>query len=184
MAYTSPYGTGDRRSVITATVSGLTFGAGNVTNLIDGVTNAGPYTSHANITGDWLKWDFTASIILTEITFKKQNWASSVYGTWQAQGSHNDSSWDNIGSAFAIDNGTAGVSVLTALSGNTTAYRYYRLLGVSGAWAQTSDIFEFEFSWTYPVPRDIKTIDGVAYADIKSVDSILIADVKNFNTVS
>jgi hypothetical protein len=65
------------------------------------------------------------------------------HGTWKWQGSNDDSSYTDIGSSFTLGGSTTQTQ--TELNGNVTAYRYYKLLGVSGTCTDTPYLEEIEF---------------------------------------
>jgi hypothetical protein len=96
-------------------------------------------------TGKFIKWDFMRSVIMTEWQW---NQGSALdHHTWQLQGSPDNSSWTNVGSTFSFSGGGLGsFTVQTEASGNTTAYRYYRVLGTSGNTSIALGMFgQFEF---------------------------------------
>jgi hypothetical protein len=186
MGYDSPYGTGDRRAAITTTSSANLFQYSYwPTYGVDGnFQNWELFITNTSVAGHYIRFDFGTAIIITEMKWY-QNWYYQNQGIWQIQGSNDGTNWTNIGSSFAL--GTVTTQTITAPSGNTTAYRYYQLLGVSG---HTCDIaayiyvHEIEFSWAYPEPEsDIKKLNGVDYADIGNVNPLAIADVKSVDGV-
>ncbi len=75
-------------------------------------------------------FDFGVGVskIISEAKWYKSGAGSA--GTWKWQGSNNGSAWTDIGSTFTLGGST--LQVQTQLNGNTTAHRYYRLLGMSG----------------------------------------------------
>lgn len=78
--------------------------------------------------GTSVTWDFGANRVVDEAVWHQDN--GTTHGTWKWQGSLDDSSYTDIGTSFTLG-GTAQTQ--TQLNGNATAYRYYRLLGVSGS---------------------------------------------------
>lgn len=78
-----------------------------------------------------LVWDFRAPLIV-----KKMKWWQSlplgVDNLHQFQGSNNGSSWTDIGAPIEIDVPSGQNVVFDFTADNSTAYRFYRLLGVSG----------------------------------------------------
>jgi len=180
MGYDAPYGTGDRTEIIVASRStGLFYSEYLATNLINGTyaDNAYFYDGIA-VANHWIKFDFTEAIVITEIKWYQSG--SQASGTWKVQGSNNDADWIDIGSSFTL--GVPATQTID-LSGNTTAYRYYRLLGVSGNASWNQYLREIEFSWAYPAESDIKSVNGIVYANIKSVDSLSIASIKKINSI-
>lgn len=58
--------------------------------------------------------------------------AADTHGNWKWQGSNDNSSYNDIGSSFTLGSASVG-QILTTLTGNQTAYRYYRLTKVSAS---------------------------------------------------
>jgi len=149
-SYSNTGGQGNRTSVITLTEGGGII-AGTLTRLIDGTYADGTTFWQNNITLDgvnfWVQFDFGSghTATITEATYKQST--ANTEGTWQWQGSNNATSWTNIGSTFTLGGSTS--QVITALSGNTTAYRYYRLLGISGTTSFTPWIRGIDFKLCY-----------------------------------
>ena len=137
-AYTHDGGQGDRTSSITVTMSaGLTLGAGQASNNVDGGSNDDAadgwwVTGSPAVAGEYYRYDFGsgASRIITEATFFSAG--TDTNGTWKWQGSDNASDWTDIGGTFTLAGNTGGNTLSTTLSANTTGYRYYQMLGVSG----------------------------------------------------
>lgn len=147
-SYENIGGKGSRGSIITATSAASTFGTGTAPNIIDGASTNNLYlTNGGAASGKWIKFDFGASYspIITEATWRQS--ATTSLGTWQWEGSNDDTNWTVIGSSFTL--GGATVQVQTSLSGNTTAYRYYRLAGQSGTMSHAPWIYELEFKLYY-----------------------------------
>ena len=88
--------------------------------------------------GSYIRFDFGSAK-----TYKNAQWkwinSSGTEGTWKWQGSNNASDWTDIGSSFTLSPGSSGVDgtvrsqeFASELGSNTTAYRYYQILGISG----------------------------------------------------
>lgn len=130
-SYANAGGSGDRTATITVTTT-ATIGGGTVNNWVDGVT-----ASH-NASDAWwwnngqsgreVKFDFGSGKIIDEVKFDQQTTAS--HGTWKWQGSNDNSSFTDIGSTFTLGGSTNQTN--TTMSGNTTSYRYYKLLQTAG----------------------------------------------------
>ena len=130
----------DRRASITVTTT-QTVGGGAVTDLLDGTfADTFWFTNGVSVVGKEIKFDFVTQRIINEAKWYQSG--ASTHGTWKWQGSNNDSDWDDIGVGFTL----GGNQTQTQLNGNTTAYRYYRLLGVSGTASYTDYIREIQFS--------------------------------------
>lgn len=148
-SYANAGGTGDRHTLITVTgtVVWVVYGPAAPEHLVNGVTNTNDYDafgSNPNITGIYIQFDFLAG---NQKIINEAKWyqTSAVYshGTWKWQGSNDGSSFTDIGTSFTL--GGALVQTITNISGNSTAYRYYRLTGVSGATNANPYICEVEF---------------------------------------
>lgn len=144
-AYTNTGGTGNRTSIITVTSTLVPAGAstGAVSQLVDGADANTFFWGAQAVAGLVIQFDFgaSASYIITEARSRTN--AGGADGVWQWQGSNNATSWTNIGATVTL-NGSQ-TKVYSELSGNTTAFRYYRLLGVSGSIAGNNYQYEFEF---------------------------------------
>ena len=143
-SYDESGGSGDRRALITvsSTVSNnVPFMALDIQRLVDGEAS-GSVVCYFNgaISTKHIRFDFGNAkyIIEAKATFNQSS--NGLTGVWQWQGSNNASTWTNIGSNFTppatsyITDGarTGHTQMYTELAGNTTAYRYYQMLGVSG----------------------------------------------------
>lgn len=126
--YTNIGGSGDRTSMITATYSpGLAARAASL--MVDGATTALSGIQVPNgitdVTGAYIQFDFGVGVskVISEVKWYLSN--NGAQGTWKYQGSNDASAWTDI-----VSNGVFGFpDTLT----NSTGYRYYRVLGVSGA---------------------------------------------------
>ena len=137
--------TGDRTSSITVTTN-VTLATGTIGLLVDGVKGAtNLYFSAQTAAGKFIKFDFLSGKIIVDAGFIQND--PRNHGTWKWQGSTNDSTWVDLGSSFTL--GTAQNLVrqtfTTQLGSNTTAYRYYRMLGVSGSCSNAPWVYEMEF---------------------------------------
>ena len=129
------YKTGDRRSSITVTHSGLTVAGGTVNAMLDGVS--GSYGNSAWFTapvsaGAYLRFEFDSAKVIIENKWYQNTTHSGA--TWQWQGSNDATTWTNIGSPFQMICNVANQgTVNTQLNGNKTANTYYLMLYVSGS---------------------------------------------------
>lgn len=148
-SYDNPGGKGDRiGTIIIATT--LTVG-GSTAKLIDGLTieggGTGFYFGTQAASGKYLSFDFGlgTSKLITEAK-QWQASANDTQGIWRWQGSNDNSAWTNIGGTFTLGGFTTGNPlIITSLSGNSSGYRYYRILGVSGNTSDNPWQMEFEF---------------------------------------
>ena len=122
-------------------------GSGNRTSLIRITTTAGfrvfrdyPYRAYSLICGDYgnngdwtsgghVTFDFGEPRCIDEAKFYQSG--ADNHGTWQWKGSNDGSTFTDVGSPFVL--GGATVAIITALNGNTTFYRYWRMEIVSGS---------------------------------------------------
>lgn len=136
------YVTGDRTSSITVTCS-MTQG-GSPEELVDGNTTGGTFyifTKGGN-GGDYIRFYWNGvSVKITEATFYQST--ADAQGDWQWQGSDDASSWTDIGSPFAL--GGTATEVLTELSANASAYKYYQIVRVSGITSNGPYLYEMQF---------------------------------------
>ena len=133
-------------------VDGL-FGASSAFYLFWDTTRA----DYPDNTDDQLIFGFPSGQIITEAkVYSVGGQRNASNGSWKWQGSNNAISWTDIGSSFtwqantpdALDLGSgnsASIHVQDALSSNTVAYSYYRLLGVGGSKTTNCNFIEFEF---------------------------------------
>lgn len=143
---TPAYDRTNRQSRITVTTN-HTFlqqygGQNSVINMIlDGVVDTGfDGTNEVLInTGaaanKYFRFDFGSgnSIKITEAEWFRNG--TGTHGTYRWQGGNDGTNWTTIGADFTLG-GTASppATVLsTGISGNTTGYRWYQLLGISGS---------------------------------------------------
>jgi hypothetical protein len=156
-AYLNEGGTGRRIDQIVVTAAMSIHG--DIRSIVDGNTttpegwwfNGQSVTSSINITFDF----GDTSYVIDEAIFYEQSATSQ--GTWQWQGSNDGTTWTNIGSNFAL--GSSATQTITALNGNTTAYKLYRMLGVSGGTSSSPYIYGMEFKISPPQNRS----NGTSY---------------------
>ena len=158
----SRYITGNRRSEITVSTDMSIYqgdnGDGSLNHQVDGSTaNSNPrwYPNGETAAGKYLRYDFGSGNTVTITEAKWYQDTTATQGVWKWQGSDDASSWTDIGSSFTLGNGATGTStpqVQTELNGNTTAYRYYQLLGISGSVVNLAYYLEIIFSRIYHTP--------------------------------
>lgn len=136
-SYSNPGGMGNRQTIITATTN-ITGSGFNVAKLIDGAA-ANDTEWSGDTAGSYLRFQFESAKLITEMKF----YMSGVHdnGVWKAQGSNDGSTWTDIGSTFAFNTTPLTID----LSGNTTRYLYYQLMGVSGTLGTVYYEQEIEF---------------------------------------
>ncbi|MBX3172487.1 MAG: hypothetical protein KF760_34105, partial [Candidatus Eremiobacteraeota bacterium] len=139
-SYLSPLSSGERRTLITATSNHSSL-SGPVSNLLNGTSSNDFYWNSVAIAGTYVRFDFKAPVLLTEAKWLQST--ASTHGNWQWQGSQDASTWTNIGSTFLLGGSTS--QTLTTLSANTTEYRFYQLVGVSGTCSSSAYLYEVQF---------------------------------------
>lgn len=94
----------------------------------------------------YIKFDFGYSRVVNG--FKWYQSATVSHGTWAFEGSNDNTNWTQLDSTFTLTGGTAPSSTSDGLFmfSNTTAYRWYRLLHISGNRVNSPFIREAEFS--------------------------------------
>lgn len=143
--YSNLGGTGDRTSIITINNTIPLAGSAVIEKTINGLK------TYAAEGSGWLllaaftvsnskycRFDFGTEKIINEIKFYG---TTNSQGIWKWQGSHNGIDFTDIGSSFTLDLTMTDIS----MASNTTAYRYYRLIGVSGVAAGNPYFYEIEF---------------------------------------
>lgn len=135
-SYSSKGGKGNRSSFLTVTTTAA-LGGGTIQTLVEGTgfyggTDGGSFASFftAGQSGKEIKFDFGASYspVITEFTWFQDGVNS--HGTWDFEGSTNGSSWTSLATGLTL--GGATRTTYTGMSGNTTPYRYYRLIQTAG----------------------------------------------------
>ena len=126
-------------SDFSAVTSSMTFSVASVASIIDGTTTPSSGcipTGSQTISGQDVTFDCGSGV--TKIFTHAEFILSNTYddGAWKWQGSNDDISYSDIGSGnFTVQGSVAEgppIDITAGLSSNTTAYRYYRWLGVSG----------------------------------------------------
>lgn len=140
-SYANAGGTGERNSLVLVS-SSASFFAGDVPMVaVDGSQGNDTWLTSGALSGSvYLRFDFGISRVIDEAVFYQSS--ATAQGTWKWQGSADASSWTDIGNSFSISLAT---DTLTELNGNTTAYRYYQMVGVSGSTSPGPYFREIEF---------------------------------------
>ena len=122
---------GDRQSLFTITKDlAISGGGGAIEVSVDGNEtgndiNSWYFTGTDAIADKWIMWDAKVgnAEVYTEAHLKQNS--GTACGTWKWQGSNDASSWTDLSANFTWNNTNVTWS-------NTIAYRYIRVLGVSG----------------------------------------------------
>jgi len=166
------------------TISYTYNGTNRVANLVDGLDNnyyvlsspvaVAPATS---LNGPLLNITFASPKLLTylEVGHYQNQTLFAVGSTYKVQGSHDEADWADVSGTLTYNNiatsTSGGLSTFNSniadLSGNNTAYRYYRLVGLSvtsgGGWA--TELHFKEWACTDPDTNN----DGIKdYLDLDS----------------
>lgn len=148
-SYANTGGTGNRTAIIMV-IDGPTpllnpQSPNTDQSLVDGDTTSNGRNFFNGIPLDgvntYIVFDFGAPALITESKYYQQ--LTTSQGTWKWQGSTDNSTYTDIGSTFTL--GGVATQTITTMSANTTSYRYYRLLGVSGSANGGPWIYQFEF---------------------------------------
>lgn len=139
-SYANPGGTGNRSGLITILqASTNVFVSPSI--LIDGSTSGAGSYLNGTPDGEWIRFDFGTSKVIDEAKFYQSS--SATHGAWKWQGSADASSWSDVSTSFTLGGSTT--QTITELSGNTTGYRYYRMIKESGSTNSGPWTYEFEF---------------------------------------
>lgn len=139
-------GHGSRTGLITGSTN-MSLTSGTIPNALDGDYTANSTHSfqmqNGSNTGLYVRFDFGAGVSVVIDTVHWYQSGTAAHGTWKVQGSNDASSWTDVGSSFTLG-GASGVNTYQ-LGGNTTGYRYYQIIAVSGSANSTPFIEEIEF---------------------------------------
>ncbi len=156
-SYSNPGGTGARVRYIAIALVGSYSGSGGL--LINGdTTGTGFFFSGGAASGYSLTFDFGSDQVIID----EAKWYQDIntsHGTWKWQGSDDGSTWTDVGTGFTL--GGVATQTQTELNGNTTAYKQYRLQGVSGTASSAPWLYEIEFQISLPTNRS----NGTAYTN-------------------
>jgi len=143
-SYSNTGGTGDRRSIITVTFSGV-MASGVISNIIDGSFANGTWWTAGQTNVNLTFYFLGASVLIN--AFKWYQSADAFHGgSNQFQGSDDNSSWTTLnptggGTTFVLSAPSSGREFTFV---NTTPYKYYRIT-IPGATSASPDEEEIEF---------------------------------------
>lgn len=147
-SYANPGGMGSRTTLIAIATNAVISGSTN--ELINGLFTDTFYFNlgvPASNVGKYIVYDFGSPKIITEAIWYQD--INTTHGTWQWAGSSDNVSYTSIGSTYTLGGGVLGgngyANTQTTLSGNATAYRYYRMIGISGNYSGDPFLREMEF---------------------------------------
>lgn len=141
---TNSGGQGNRSGSITVTTD-ATLSEGTASNLVDGeVFNNGSDAIRfpGGESGKFFKFDFATARVINKLFLRNDQPADN--GTFDIEGSNDDSSWTTIASGLAW---YVTDPYVCMFFNNTTAYRYYRLSGpTTGTLNSAPYLMEVEFA--------------------------------------
>lgn len=150
-SYSNPGGSGYRYPIqIPTTNASLGGGGTNPNVLVDGSFGHAFWWNPQSAAGLYVKIDLGAARVIDEIKWYQST--TNTHGTWQWFGSNDDSSYTAIGATFTL--GGATTQTLATLSGNTTAYRYYKMVGSAGTTSDNPWLTGIEFKIGPPATVD------------------------------
>jgi hypothetical protein len=116
----------------------------------DGDLGSSTWFGPISTPGQYIRFDFGSghAKVMTEAKYYQSD--TATHGVWKWQGSDNATDWTSIGADFTL--GGATTNTITTLSANTTSYRYYQIVLVSGSTNGSSYWHEFEFKVDEPAP--------------------------------
>ena len=170
--YLPTVGTGARPGI--TITDGGTVNA--VTAICDGDVSTGNIWGVAGVTSSrTLRFDLGTGYVVGTIVIWFQSTGSQ--GVWQWQGSNDATAWTNLGISFTMAATNPQVLPLS----NSTSYRYYRIIGVSGSTASGPTLNEVEFlgpgAAGYQCVDDPLTING----DIDYVSSAVAGQRNSYD---
>jgi len=153
--YTEPQSTGNRTALIAIEYDNVWNYSGYPdTNMIDGNGATTAYISNTAIAGLYITFDFKSPKIIKEARY---TWSGggAQSGVWKWQASNDNYTWTDVSASFTPNaSGNPQPTILGDMSANSTAYRYYRWIGVSGTGYNNGGAYEIEFkilgAGTYP----------------------------------
>jgi hypothetical protein len=162
-SYANGGGTGNRIGGIEITLTGsFHTGALNASQgkyeLIEGSKTFPTTTWFNGGSGYAFTFDFGEARVIDECKFYQSD--ATNHGNFKWQGSNDNSTYTDIGVAFAL--GGIATQTHTQLNGNTTAYRYYRLLQTGTTASSTPYLIEFEFKIDPPPTLSFFNTGGCA----------------------
>lgn len=143
--YANEGGQGNRSSIINVTAN-FVPDVGAIENLVDGSLTDNSSSSwwwgHSDVTGDAIVFQFAEPRTIEEATWLQGN--STSHGIFKWQGSPDGTAWSDLSSNFTLGGSTSQVQVFDLWDG-TTAYTYFRIIGVSGSHSNGPWVREAEF---------------------------------------
>lgn len=141
-------GEGVRTNRITVTTD-ATLTDGTIDRLVDGGFGSSTATACAWTSGQsgrHVTFQFAESKIITEARWFQSLTVGGVgHGQWKWQGSNDGSSFSDLTANFTLDGNNGAGFVVGDLSGNITAYEYYRLQQLSGTTSNAPWLREVTF---------------------------------------
>lgn len=139
-SYSNTGGTGDRRSIISATTN-ISF-SGSIDSFLNGSYADGEnyFTNNGGLVVDkYMRFYFTESYCIDELTWRQQS--ALAEGYWKVQSSIDGNTWIDLSSIFILGYPATTIVPLN----NKKAYPYYQIIGVSGNYYYNPWLYEVEF---------------------------------------
>ncbi|MBX3519031.1 MAG: DUF2793 domain-containing protein [Xanthobacteraceae bacterium] len=174
--YTNTGGQGDRTGLGWTLSTGITWSGTFASHLIDGTTSSQLYPNpdSQSVTGVVI-WSLDMGSgnakVIAELKILSSAGGSNA-GTHKIQGSNNGSAWTDVSSAFAFDQSVATNTVTLNLV-NNTAYRYYRMIGVSGT-IRYYQINELQFKIGDPSSIANMTVRSAAFTAASAPSAVRV----------
>lgn len=142
-SYDNLGGTGNRLGFLVFTTNiGIDWGyTASKHTFIDGDTsNVGYFSTTASNVGKYLRFDTRdpEGVVVDAIRLKQSS--NATYGSSEVQGSMNNTDWTTLRTSFTLGGSTEHEVTFT----NTTRYRSYQLIGVSGNYSGSPYIKEID----------------------------------------
>ena len=147
--YANPGGTGNRIATIVAS-QGTGAGGGpflydsgqDPVKLVNSSTANEVYYNPSTNVGAWMEFDFGGLYRIDEFRHKQSTTNSHNTHKWEARETASDA-WTVVSANFTLGGATTSTHALT--TGGGSAYRYYRIVNVSGQRSSNPWILEYEF---------------------------------------
>lgn len=137
------YVTGNRTGTITVTTTATH--TGSASDVVNGNTTENTFFWAAAQSAREVKFDFGvgASVAINGMRWYQST--AAAHGTWKWAASNDDSTYTDLGLAQTLSRVDGTFDEFTNFGGNTTGYRYYKMIQTSGSTSSTPFLQEIEF---------------------------------------
>lgn len=156
---------------------GYTMGTSGLAALVDGLDLGAPaiYGPGGTLNGEWFRVTFPSAVALTSWEISPRISRRTVFSTtstYKVQGSNDATTWTDLTGTLTYSNTQSGLGPYTtsnvaSFPNNTTAYKYYRYVGIS---ATAGDDWATEFYFTEKYCTNPDT-DGDGFLNQFDLDS-------------